>query len=156
MDRIQNVKILLVDDQKLIRDILGALIEDQPGMRVVGEAENGRDALELTGQLRPDVVVMDINMPDLNGIDATRRIVAEFPDTKIIALSMHSDKQFVDAMLKAGASGYLLKDRSFEEVVRAIRSVVTHHIYLCSEVDCTVVKDFRKNTYRKNPPPLPT
>jgi DNA-binding NarL/FixJ family response regulator len=156
MDRIQNVKILLVDDQKLMRDILGALIEDQPGMRVVGEAENGRNALELTAQLRPDVVVMDIHMPDLNGIDATRRIVAEFPDTKVIALSMHSDKQFVDAMLKAGASGYLLKDRSYEEVVRAIRSVVTHHIYLCSEVDCSVAKDFRKNTYRKNLPPLPT
>lgn len=151
-----NVKVLLVDDQKLIREILRALIENQPGMRVVAEAQNGRSALELTGRLRPDVVVMDINMPDLNGIDATRRIVAEFPDIKVIALSMHSDKQFVDAMLKAGASGYLLKDRSFEEVVRAIRSVVTHHIYLCSELACTVVKDYRKNTFRNNPTPLQT
>jgi len=151
-----NVKILLVDDQKLIRDILRTLIENQPGIRVVAEAENGRSALELTGQFRPDAVVMDSNMPDSDGIDATRRIVTEFPDTKVIALSMYSDKQFVDAMLKAGASGYLLKDRSFEEIDRAIRSVVTHHIYLCSEVNCIVIKDYRKNTYRKNPPPLPT
>jgi DNA-binding NarL/FixJ family response regulator len=156
MARKQNVKILLADDQKLIRDILRALIENQTGMSVVGQAENGRTALELTGQLKPDVVIMDIHMPDLNGIDATRRIVAEFPDTKVIALSMHSDKQFVDAMLKAGASGYLLKDRSFEEVVPAIRSVVTHHIYLCTEIDCTVAKDIRKITNRKKAPPLPT
>jgi two-component system response regulator DegU len=156
MARKQKVKILLVDDQKLIRDILRALIENQPGMKVVAEAETGSSAIALTGKHRPDVVVMDINMPDLNGIDATGQIVADFPGTKVIALSMHSDKQFVNAMLKAGASGYLLKDRSFEQVVRAIRSVVTHHIYLCSEVDCTVVKDYRKNTYRENPPPLPT
>jgi DNA-binding NarL/FixJ family response regulator len=145
-----SVKILLVDDQKTMRALLVALIEKQPGMTVVAEAQNGRTALELTARFRPDVVVMDIIMPELNGIDATRWIVEEFPGTKVIALSMHSDRQFVTAMLKAGASGYLLKDQIFEELVRAIRTVLDKQIYLCSELDSTVVEGNRKNTCRKN------
>ena len=88
-----SVKILLVDDHKIILDGLRVLIEKQPGMEVVAEAENGRTALKLTGEFRPDVIVMDIAMPDLNGVDATRQIVEEFPGTKVIAFSMYSDRQ---------------------------------------------------------------
>ena len=145
-----SVKILLVDDLKTMRVLSRGLIDKQPGMTVVAEAQNGCTALELTARFRPDVVVMDIMMPGMNGIDATRRIVEEFPGTKVIALSMHSDRQFVTAMFRAGASGYLLKDHIFEELARAIRTVVDKQIFLCSELDGTVVEDNRKNIFRKN------
>jgi DNA-binding NarL/FixJ family response regulator len=98
-----------------------ALIDRQPGMQVVAEAENGQTMLQLSENFRPDVVIMDINMPDLKSIDGARRMISEAPGVKILVLSMYSNPEFVDAMLKAGASGYLLKDRVFEEVVRAIQ-----------------------------------
>jgi DNA-binding NarL/FixJ family response regulator len=108
-----------------------ALIDRQPGMQVVAEAENGQTMLQLSENFRPDVVIMDINMPDLKSIDGARRMISEAPGVKILVLSMYSNPEFVDAMLKAGASGYLLKDRVFEEVVRAIQIVADHRIYLC-------------------------
>jgi DNA-binding NarL/FixJ family response regulator len=104
-------------------------------MEVVAEAENSRTAIKLTCKFRPDVIVMDIIMPDLNGIDATRRIVEEFPGTKVIALSMHSDRQFVVGMLKAGALGYLLKDCVLEELVLAVRAVLNNQTYLSSRLE---------------------
>ncbi len=127
-------KILLVDDNKIMRDVLRSFLGKQPGLDVVAEAENGRTAIKLTRKFRPDVIVMDIIMPDLNGIDATRRIVEEFPGTKVIALSMHSDRQFVVGMLKAGALGYLLKDCVFEELVPAVRAVLNNQTYLSSKL----------------------
>ncbi len=127
-------KILLVDDQKIMRDALRSFLEKHPGMEVVAEAENGRTAIKLTRKFRPDVIVMDIIMPDLNGIDATRQIVEEFPGTKVIALSMHSDRQFVVGMLKAGALGYLLKDCVLEELVLAVRAVLNNQTYLSSKL----------------------
>ena len=139
-----GVKILLADDQKIMRDGLGALIEKRPGMEVVAEAENGRSAIKLTRKFRPDVIVMDINMPDLNGIDAARQIVAEFPGTKIIAFSMHTDRRFVEGALKAGVSGYLQKDSAFEELDRAIRTVVADQIYLSPKITGDVVKGYVK------------
>jgi len=137
-----GVKILLVDDHQIMRDGLRSLIEKRPGMEVVAEAENGRIAVKLTRQLKPDVIVMDINMPDLNGIDATRQIVAEFPGTKIIAFSMHNDHQFVAGALKAGVSGYLQKDSAFEELDRAIRTVIANQTYLSSKIVGDVVKGY--------------
>lgn len=137
-----GVKILLVDDHQIMRDGLRSLIEKRPGMEVVAEAENGRAAIKLTRQFRPDVIVMDINMPDLNGIDATRQIVAEFPGTKIIAFSMHTDHQFVAGALKAGVSGYLQKDSAFEELAQAIRTVVADQTYLSAKIAGEVVKDY--------------
>jgi len=128
-------KILLADDHQNMRDVLRSFFEKQPGMEVVAEAENGRTAIKLTRKFRPDVIIMDIIMPDLNGIDATRQIVEEFPDTKVIALSMHSDRQFVVGMLKAGASGYLLKDFVLDELVLAIRAVLNHQTYLSSKLE---------------------
>ena len=138
---LMNTRILLADDQKAIRDILTTLIGRQPGMDVVAVAENGRDAVKLARELRPDVVVMDINMPVLNGIDATRLIVNEFPDIKVLGLSIYSDCPFVEGMFEAGAAGYLLKDQVYEELIRAIRSVVADRIYICPDIHCEVTKD---------------
>jgi DNA-binding NarL/FixJ family response regulator len=137
-----SVKILLADDHQIMRDGLRSLIEKQPGMEVVAEAENGRTAIKLTRKVKPDVIVMDINMPDLNGIDATRQIVGEFPGTKVVAFSMHADQQFVAGALKAGVSGYLQKDSAFEELARAIRTVVANQTYLSSKIAGGVVKDY--------------
>ena len=109
-----------------MREGLRTLIEKQPDMEVVAEAENGRMAVQLARKLFPEVVVMDIGMPDLNGIEATRQILANNPKVKVIALSMHSAKRFVVEMLKAGSSGYLLKDCAFEELALAIRTVIAN------------------------------
>ena len=127
-------KILLVDDNKIMRDVLRSFLARQPGLEVVAEAENGCTAIKLTRKFRPDVIVMDIIMPDLNGIDATRKIVEEFPGTKVIALSGHSDRQFVVGMFKAGALGYLLKDCVLDELVPAIRAVLNNQTYLSSKL----------------------
>src|ERR1700681_1712509 len=103
-----------------MREGLRALLERQPNMEVVGEASNGREDIALAHKLKPSVIVMDITMPGLNGIDATRRMAAELPDVKVVALSMNSDRRYVLAMLGAGASGYLLKNAASEELTRAI------------------------------------
>jgi len=140
-----SLKVLLADDHKIMREGLRSLIENQTGMTVVAESDNGRTAIRMTRKMKPDVIVMDINMPDMNGITATRQIVAEFPDVKIIAFSMHSDRQFVVEMLKAGVSGYLLKDSAFEELANAIRTVANNRNYLCTEVAKTILEDYKKN-----------
>jgi len=137
-----SVKILLADDHKIVRDGLRALIEGQPGMEVAGEAENGRAAVRLARDLSPDAVVMDVAMPDLNGIEATRQIVAEGAGARVIALSMHSDRRFVAEMLKAGASGYLLKDCAFEELTQAIQVVMGGQTYLSPGIASVVVEDY--------------
>lgn len=141
-----SIKVLVADDHKVVREGLRTLIEKQPGMEVIAEAENGRMALKLIKKLSPDIALMDIAMPDLNGIEATRQIVAEAPSTKVIALSMHSDRQFVTRMMSAGASGYLLKDCAFEEVARAIRSVMARQIYLSPKIVSIVVKAFLRRS----------
>jgi DNA-binding NarL/FixJ family response regulator len=137
-----SVKILLADDHKIMRDGLRALIEKRPDLQVVAEAENGQAAVKLNRKFRPDVILMDINMPDLNGIDASRQIVQEFPDSKIIAFSMHTDHQFVVGALKAGVSGYLQKDSAFEELAQAIRTVVANRTYLSSRITSDVVNGY--------------
>jgi two-component system response regulator NreC len=137
-----DIKILLADDHKITRDGLKALLESQKNMIVIGEAENGRQAVRLASELAPDVIVMDINMPELNGIEATRQIIAELPDTKIIALSMYSDKRYVVGMLKAGVSGYLLKNCAFDELVSAITAVVANQNYMSQKIADTVMKDY--------------
>lgn len=139
-----SIRILLVDDHKITRDGLCALIENQPGMDVVGEAENGRDAVKLADKLDPDVIIMDISMPELNGIDATRQIMAASPSTKIIALSMYSDKRYVEGMLSAGVSGYLLKNCAFDELVDAIQVAVDGKAYLSPNIANIVVKDYAR------------
>jgi DNA-binding NarL/FixJ family response regulator len=137
-----SIRILLADDHKIVREGLRTLLEKKPGMEVIAEAENGYTAVRLVRKLLPDVAIIDIGMPDLNGIEATRRIIAQNPRIKVIALSMHSDSRFVKQMLKAGASGYLLKDCAFEELVQAIRAVVTNRVYLSPVIANTVLKDY--------------
>lgn len=137
-----GIKILLADDHKLLREGLRALIEEQQNMTVIAEAENGRSAVQLAARLSPDIIVMDISMPGLNGIDATRRITAELPGVKVIALSMHADRNFVVEMFKAGAMGYLLKDCAFEELIRAINTVVANKAYLSAKLSDTMIKDY--------------
>ncbi|MCF6247220.1 MAG: response regulator transcription factor [Desulfobacula sp.] len=129
-----SIGILLADDHKLIRDGLYALIANEKDMDVVAEAENGCDAVALVKQHAPDIVVMDINMPDLNGIDATRIILEENPDVKVIALSIHSTNRFVKEMFEVGVSGYLVKHNAYDELVNAIRIVMKDEPYLSSQI----------------------
>lgn len=146
------VKILLADDHKIIRDGLRSLINNQSGMEVVAEADNGRNAVKLTRKLKPDLIIMDISMPDLNGIEATRQIIAESHGIKIIALSMHVDKRFVVEMFNAGVSGYLLKDCAFEELSGAIRAVTSNQTYLSPKLTGEVIKDYVHQYTTKNAP----
>ncbi len=145
-----GIRILLADDHKLLREGLRALIEEQRNMTVVAEAEDGRSAVRLAAKLSPDIIVMDISMPGLNGIDATRRITAESPGIKVIALSMHADRNFVVEMFKAGAAGYLLKDCAFEELIQAIRAVSSKKAYLSSKLSDTMIKDYVNLFPKKN------
>jgi two-component system, NarL family, response regulator NreC len=137
-----NIQVLIADDHQIVREGLRSLLEKEPGIKLVGEAEDGRQTLRLARELTPDVIIMDVAMPDLNGIEATRQIVAEFPTIKVIALSMHDDRRFVLNMIKAGAKGYLLKDNTFKDLAKAIRVVVTNKTYLSSEIADIVVKDY--------------
>ncbi len=137
-----NIKIILADEHKIIREGLRNLIEKQIGFEVIAEAEDGLIAVKEAKKLAPDVVVMDIGMPGLNGIEATRQILADSPQAKIIALSMHSERHFVSEMLKAGASAYLLKDSAFEELVQAIRASRANKIYLSPSIADKVIKDY--------------
>ncbi len=137
-----SIRILLADDHKITRQGLRSLLEQQDDMEVAAEAENGRTAVALVDELLPDVVIMDVTMPDLNGVEATRQIVAKYPDVKVIALSMHSDTLFVTEMLRSGACGYLLKDCAFEEMTRAIRAVMNDKTYLSPSISAVVVEDY--------------
>jgi two-component system response regulator NreC len=147
------VRILLADDHKIVRDGLRSLLEKQQGMEVVGEAENGRQALELAREKKPDVVIMDVSMPDLNGIEATRQMLVAQRGVRVIALSMHSDRRLVAGMLQAGASGFLLKDCAFDELARAITAVMSNQPYLSPQIAETVIQDYvRRMTPSESPP----
>jgi len=128
------VKLLLADDHKMMRDGLRAVLEKEEGVEIVGEAATGHEAIELARRLRPEIVIMDISMPDLNGVDATHRIVAEWPSAKVIVLSMSSDRRYVVAMLAAGAVGYVLKDSDSGELVQAVRAVARGHTFLSPSI----------------------
>ncbi len=145
-----SIRILLADDHKIIREGLCTLLEKEQGMEVVGHAENGRMTVKLAMKLSPHIVIMDITMPDLNGIEATRRILSDLPSIKVIALSMHADRRFVTRMLEAGASGYLLKDCAFEELIGAIRAVSTNQVYLSPAITGIIVEDYKSYLSMKN------
>jgi len=137
-----SIRVLIADDHKIMLAGLRSLLEKQTDFDVVGEADNGRKAVLMAQGKKPDVVVMDVSMPDMNGIEATTQITESLPETKVIALSMHSDKRFVMGMLRAGASGYLLKDCASEELANAIHQVVRGKKYLSPEITGVVIDDF--------------
>jgi DNA-binding NarL/FixJ family response regulator len=137
------IRLLLADDHRLFRNGLMALLEKAEGVTVVGAAEEGQETVELVRELKPDVVVMDISMPGLNGVEATRQIKATMPATKVLCLSMHEELRFVDAALEAGAEGYLMKDAEPEEFLRAIQLVEAGEIYLCPRVLDSVMAKYR-------------
>ncbi len=146
-----STKIILADDHKIMREGLRTLLEKQPDLEIIAEASNGRETVRLANELSPDLIVMDTVMPDLNGIEATRQIVSKRPNIKIIALSMHSDRQFVIEMLKAGAMGYMLKECAFEELVYAINSVVNNQIYLSPKITTIVLKEYMRSSEKEKP-----
>ena len=146
-----GITILLVDDHKIVFESLQSLLDEQPDMRVVGWAENGRDAVTKVKELEPAVVIMDVAMPDLNGIEATQQITSHYPGTKIIALSMHAEKQFVTGILSAGASGYLTKNCSSDELVHAIRSVATNKKYLSPDIAGVVIAESLNQSPKTGP-----
>ena len=139
-----KTKVLLADDHAIVREGLRMLLARESDMEVVGEAADGRAAVELAKKLSPDIVIMDVAMPGLIGIEATRQILAASRSVKVVALSMHSDKRFVSEMLKAGASGYLLKDSVAQEVASAIRTVLSGKTYLSPAVTGVVVDEYVK------------
>lgn len=137
-----KMKILIADDHAIVRQGLRALIDKEADMMVTAEAGTGAEAIGLTREERPDLIVMDISMPDTNGIDATRSITMEFPDVKVLALSMESDRRFVVEVLKAGANGYVLKDAAFTELATAIRAVAAGDTYLPPRVTTLLIKEY--------------
>jgi len=141
----KKIRILLADDHVMVRQGFKMILAAQPDMEIVGEAANGREALELAEKLHPDVVVMDVAMPDLNGIEATRRLAASLPRTRVLALSMYKDSVYVREILRAGARGYLLKDAFDRDLLSAVRAVAGGDGYLSPAVSDAVLSDYRRH-----------
>ena len=139
-----GIRIIIADDHKIVRDGLRGLIGTQNDMEVIGEADNGMAAVKLASKVSPDIVIMDVSMPDLNGIEATRKIKSAVPNANIIALSMHSDRRFVLAMLEAGVKGYVIKDSAFAELAGAIRAVSANKSYLSPAITDIVVNAYAR------------
>lgn len=146
-----SIRILLADDHKIIREGLRAIFEKLTEVEVVAEAEDGLETVRLTKKLLPDIVIMDIGMPNMNGIDATRQIVAETKGVRVLALSTHTDTKFVMQMLGAGASGYLPKDCTCEELIAAIHAVITNQLYLSPRITDVVIREYLHNLPKREP-----
>lgn len=147
-----RIRVMLADDHKIVRDGLKTLLDQCPDIEVVGVADNGRQLLAMVEDLCPDVVLLDVSMPEMNGIDASRKISADRPATRVVMLSMHSDRRFVTESLNAGARGYLLKDSAFEELVMAIMVVSSGEFYLSPKIAGVIVQDY----LRRSLPPVET
>ena len=145
-----TVRILIADDHKILREGLKSLLEKQPEFAVVGEAQDGLSAISEAKKHKPDIAILDIGMPDLNGIEVTRRIRSEMAETRVIALSMHADRRFVMGILEAGANGYLLKDSAFAELITAVTAVAKGKMYLSPSIAETVVKNSLEKLDRKD------
>jgi DNA-binding NarL/FixJ family response regulator len=141
----QKIRILLADDHAVVRQGFKLILGGQPDMEIVGEAGNGREAVELAEKLRPDVAVVDVAMPELNGIEATRRMGEAAPRTRVLALSMHKDSVYVREILRAGARGYLLKDQVDTDLLAAVRAVARGEGYISPGVSDAVLNDYRRH-----------
>jgi DNA-binding NarL/FixJ family response regulator len=141
----KRIRILLADDHAVVRQGFKMILAEQPDMEIAGEAANGREAVELAEKIKPDVVVMDVAMPELNGIEATRRLAASAPHIRVLALSMHKDSVYVREILRAGARGYLLKDSVADDLVAAVRAVAGGEGYLSPAISNAVLDDYRKH-----------
>jgi DNA-binding NarL/FixJ family response regulator len=146
-----SIRIVLADDHGLVRAGIGMMLAQQADIEVVGEADNGRTAVQLAAKLSPHIVLMDISMPDLNGIDATLQIAALSPPPKVIALSGHTDRRAIVDILRVGASGYLIKNAPPEELIRAIRTVAGGKVYLSPDIAGDVLEDLRRTPAGKTP-----
>ncbi len=145
----KKTRILLADDHGVVRKGLRFLLESEPGLEVVGEAADGRQAVNLAAELKPDVVVMDIAMPRLNGIEATRQVVRDRPEVSVIILSMYSDEEYLVRTLTAGAKGYLLKDSAEDELVRAIQSVSQGKPYFSPSISKALLEDYLRHLQQR-------
>jgi DNA-binding NarL/FixJ family response regulator len=141
----KRIRILLADDHGVVRQGFKMILGAQADMEIVGEAANGREAVELAERLKPDIVVMDVSMPELNGIEATRRLAESVPHARVLALSMHKDSVYVRETLRAGARGYLLKDSGANDLVAAVRAVASGEGYLSPAVSNAVLDDYRRH-----------
>jgi len=137
----KKIKILVVDDHKIIRDGISSLLHDQPKYTVVAEASNGREALAVLAKTKIDIAIVDINMPEMNGIDCTREINEKFEDTRVIALTMHSEEIYLTKMIEAGAVGYILKNLGKKELLSALSAVVDGKHYYSPEITLAVIKE---------------
>jgi DNA-binding NarL/FixJ family response regulator len=140
-----SIKVLLADDHEIFREGIHSLLDKEPDIEVVGGAKNGKESVRLAQELKPDVVVMDITMPDLNGIEATHQIKKKVPSARVLCLSMHSDRKFVLEMFRAGASAYLLKNCAFKELTRAIHAVVANQFYVSPEITHIIIDESLAN-----------
>ena len=141
----RSIKILLADDHTIVRQGLKLILSAHADLAVIGEAANGREAVDLAEKLKPDIVLMDVAMPELNGIEATRRMVAANPRIKVLVLSMHKEAVYVREILKAGARGYILKDAIDTELLNAVRSVAKGDGYISPAVSGALLNDYRKD-----------
>lgn len=139
-----TIRLLLVDDHDVVRTGLKSYLDTQEGMLVVGEASNGKEAIQRALEFKPDVVVMDISMPDMDGLEATRKLKSLLPDCQVLALTVHEDKQYLFEMVAAGATGYLTKQAAAEELVTAIRAVATGNVYLQPILARWLLDDYRR------------
>lgn len=141
----KKTRIMLADDHQMVRQGFRLILQAQEDMEVVGETGNGREAVDLARVLKPDVVIMDVTMPELNGIEATRRIREAEPLVRVVALSVHRDAVYVRESVRAGAEGYILKESADSELIAAVRAVARGNSYLSPEVAGAVLKDYRKH-----------
>lgn len=137
-----TIKILIADDHQLVREGLATLLSEDPNIEIIGQAKNGKEAVEYAKKFKPDILIMDIGMPLINGIEATGILKKEIPELKIIGLTMHADKTYVKGMLEAGADSYLFKDCAYEELMLAINTVSMGNKYLSNEISDVIINEY--------------
>ena len=145
-----NIKVLVADDHTILRQGIKALLDNQAGIEVIGEAKDGREALTLIERLLPDVILMDIGMPGLNGLEATRRIKKKFPGIKVLVLTMYTNEEYVFQILNAGANGYLVKETAFQDLISAIRAVYRDEAFMSPSIAKKVINRYTQGVRKTN------